>query len=83
MEAELKRLEDKSVESDQAYESSEEMELVEELSGAVQSALNDSGYSEAGSTIGDLDGANALLHLANSPVVTPPKHTRNKRRSRH
>ena len=82
VEAELKRLEDTSAESDQAYESSEDMELVEELAGPVQSSLNDSGYSEPGSTMGDLDGANALLHLANSPVVTPSKFTRNKRRSR-
>ena len=81
VEAELKRLEDKSVDGDHAYESSEEMELVEELSRTAQATLNDSGYSEAGSTIGDLDGANALLHLANSPVVTP-KCTRNKRHSR-
>lgn len=78
VEAELKRLEDTCVESDQAYESSEEMELVEELSGVVRSSLNDSGYSETGSSMGDLDGANALLHLANSPVVTP-----NRRSKRH
>lgn len=82
VEAELKRLEDKSIDGDHAYESSEEMELVEELSRTAQATLNDSGYSEAGSTIGDLDGANALLHLANSPVVTPPKYARNKRHSR-
>jgi forkhead box protein N len=68
VEAELKRL------SDQAYESEdEEQELVDELSKATRSSssLNDSGYSESGSTIGDLDGANALLFLANSPLTTP------------
>ena len=77
VEAELKRL------SDHAYDSGdEEEELVEELTKATQStsSLNDSGYSDSGSTMGDLDGANALLFLANSPLTSPTGTPRKHRR---
>ena len=63
---------------DAAYESGEDTSEEEELERMEQlpTALNDSGYSDTGSTIGDLDGANALLRLAATPSGTPIKHTK-------